>query len=217
MDAKLYLSVSKKAEGDLSDFLAYLFTQRTIVEKYNVSIVHNPVYYFREDFINEVVENGFNSMLNFSITMDDITSQTMSIDEIDLVFHRFVMTLKPIEQLIIIDPYFYPNNSNIDNISKKFIGLISPIINDLKKILIVSNGTNKSSIAKYTKKLHEVNGSLLVDNIFSKKCHDRFWINRVGNKGIVVGTSVSGIGKKISLVDKISALDVEQILKELSL
>jgi hypothetical protein len=215
MDRKLYLSVSKKTEGDLSGFIGELHKHK-IVDKYNVGIVSDPVYYFRQNFIDEVVNNGFSSMLNFSITMDDITTPDMHVDDIELVFHKFVMTLKPIKKLIIIDPYFYPKISDIDEISKKFIGLISPIINDLKKIIVVSNGNNKSSIDGYISKLHEVNQNLEVKNHFSNDFHDRFWLNAVENKGIVVGTSVNGIGKKISLVDSLASSDVEQVLKELS-
>ncbi|MBB1269124.1 hypothetical protein [Shewanella sp. SR44-3] len=215
MDRKLYLSVSKKTEGDLSDFFGELHKHK-IVDKYDVGIVSDPVYYFRQNFIDEVVNNGFSSMLKFSIAMDDITTPSMHIDDIELVFHKFVMTLKPIKTLIIIDPYFYPKISDIDEISKKFIGLISPIINDLKKIIVISNGNNKFSIDGYISKLHEVNQNLEVNNHFSNDFHDRFWLNAVENKGIVVGTSVNGIGKKISLVDSLASSDVEQVLKELS-
>lgn len=215
MDRKLYLSVSKKTEGDLSDFIGELHKHK-IVDKYNVGIVPDPVYYFREDFIDEVVKNGFISMLNFSIAMDDITTPGMHINDIELVFHKFVMTLKPIETLIIIDPYFYPKTSDIDEISQKFIRLISPVINDLKKIVVISNGNHKSSIDGYISKLREENQNLEVNNHFSNDFHDRFWLNATENRGIVVGTSVNGIGKKISLVDTLASSDVEQVLKELS-
>lgn len=215
MDRKLYLSVSKKTEGDLSDFIGELHKHK-IVDKYTVGIVSNPVYYFREDFIDEVVKNGFSSMLNFSIAMDDITSRGMHIDDIELVFHKFVMTLKPIETLIIVDPYFYPKTSDVNEISQKFIRLTSPVINELKKIVVISNGNNKSSIAGYISKLHKVNQNLEVNNYFSNDFHDRFWLNPVEMKGIVVGTSVNGIGKKISLVDTLATSDVVQVLKEVS-
>ena len=215
MDRKLYLSVSKKANGDLSDFIGELHKHK-IVDKYNVGIVSDPVYYFRSDFIDEVVKNGLSSMLNFSIVMDDITTPAMSIDDIEFVFHKFVMSLKPIKTLIIIDPYFYPKISDVDDVSQIFIRLISPVINDLKKIIVISNGNNKPSINGYISKLHKVNENLELVNYVSSDFHDRFWLNPMESKGIVVGTSVNGIGKKISLVDTLANSDVEQLLKELS-
>ncbi|MEM5547040.1 hypothetical protein [Pseudoalteromonas fuliginea] len=215
MDRKLYLSVSKKTEGDLSDFIGELHKFK-IVDKYNVGIVSDPLYYFRGRFIDEVVRNGFNSMLNFSVAMDDITTPGMSVDETDLVFHKFVTKLMPIEKLIIVDPYFYPKKFEVDEVSAKFIRLLAPVFDNLKSLVVVSNSNNKSSQAEYNNKLLEVNPDLVVTNYISNDFHDRFWVNPENVKGIVVGTSINGIGKKISLVDTLSTADVEQILSELS-
>lgn len=215
MGKKLYLSISRKREGDLSDFIGELYKHK-IVEDYVVNIVPDPVYYFREDFVDEVLKNGFSSMLHFSFTMDDITTPGMHVDDIEKVFHKFVSTLKPIQKLIIVDPYFFPKLADVDDVSKIFVGLLKPIVNDLKEIVVVSNGSNKSSESAYIEKLQEANRNLRVSSFYSKDFHDRFWLNGEVDKGIVVGTSVNGIGKKISLVDKLSSSDVQQIKRELA-
>ncbi|MCC5901620.1 MAG: hypothetical protein JJT87_06810 [Halomonas sp.] len=215
MERKLYLSVSRKQEGDLSDFIDELY-KHEIVEDYIVNIVSDPVFYFRDDFVNEVVKNGFGSMLKPSIVMDDITTPSMHFDDVEKVFHKFVETLKPIEVLFVVDPYFYPKKLDVDEVSKKFVGLISPIVNELKEIVVISNGKNKSSVFSYIDNLQVVNKMLKVSNYFSEKFHDRFWLNAEGGRGIVVGASINGIGKKISLVDKLARSDVQKILNELA-
>ncbi|OOE39103.1 hypothetical protein BZG06_15875, partial [Salinivibrio kushneri] len=63
--------------------------------------------------------------------------------------------------------------------------------------------------------LRHCNSKLLVRDIITNDFHDRFWINPVNQKGLIVGTSINGIGKKISLVDKLQDQDVEVILNEL--
>jgi hypothetical protein len=49
---------------------------------------------------------------------------------------------------------------------------------------------------------------------YSNDFHDRFWIaNR--NKGFCTGTSLNGVGKKISLINEIADEDVKDIIAEL--
>jgi len=213
MEKKLILSISKKTNEDLSNFIGELHKHK-IVDNYNVDIIPDPVIYFRNDFINEVVNNGFGSMLNFTVTMDAITTPSMHIDDIERVFHKFVAHLKPINHLLITDPYFYPKLIDVDTIATKFIQLIDPIINEIDKITVVSNGKNKSSINRYIKNLKKANPKIQLENYITQDFHDRFWLNPTVKKGIVVGTSINGIGKKISLVDTLNAVDTSQVIEE---
>ncbi|WBA10276.1 hypothetical protein [Salinivibrio kushneri] len=215
MSKKLYLSISKKSEDDdLLNFIGELFKHK-INEKYTFSIVSDPIYYFRNKIIDHVVSNGFDSLLRYSVVMDDVTTPSMHFDDIENVFHRFVERLNPADELIIIDPYFYPKQEQLEDIANKFISLISPIYSSLKNITVVSNGNNKSVSSKFHAYLKRSNSGLLVKDIITNEFHDRFWINPVNQKGLIVGTSINGIGKKISLVDKLRDEDVELILNEL--
>lgn len=215
MEKKLILSISKKTNGDLSDFIGELH-KHNIVDKYNVGIVPDPVIYFRDDFINEVVNNGFGSMLNFTVTMDDITTPSMQINDIERVFHKFVEHLKPINHLLITDPYFYPKLVDVDTVATKFIQLINPIINEIDRITVVYNGKNQSSISQYIENLKKANPNIQLENYITQDFHDRFWLNPTVKKGIVVGTSINGIGKKISLVDTLNSVDASQVIEEVS-
>ena len=53
-----------------------------------------------------------------------------------------------------------------------------------------------------------------------EKCnefHDRFWVGIDNRKGVVLGTSLNGIGKKIALVDILKESDVDAIIDELKI
>jgi hypothetical protein len=214
MSKNLYLSISKKYEGDLSDFIGELYKYQ-ITDKYIVNIVSDPIYYFRESIIDEVVNNGFESLLKYSFVMDDITTPSMHVDEIDSIFNRFVEKLKPAKELIIIDPYFYPKEKEVEKIADKFIKLISPIFSSLHLLTLVTNGNNKSVACKYEAHLLAKKPDLKIKNLIIHEFHDRFWINPDNKTGLIVGTSINGIGNKISLVDSLSCADVEIILNEL--
>lgn len=213
MGKKLILSVSKKTDGDLSNFFGELYKHK-IVDKYKVDIISDPVMHFRNDFIDKIVNNGFSSMLNFTLTMDDITTPSMQINDIERVFHKFVEHLKPINHLLIIDPYFFPKIDDVDTVATKFIQLIAPIIKEIVKITIVSNGKNESSISTYIEHLKNANPKIQLENYVSQDFHDRFWLNPIAKKGIVVGTSINGIGNKVSLVDTLNSTDALHVIEE---
>jgi|GEM_PF-1614504 len=213
MEKKLILSISKKTTGDLSDFIGELHKHK-IVDKYNVGIIPDPVMYFRNNFFDKVIRDGFGSMLCFTVIMDDITTPSMHVNDIERVFHKFVEQLKPINHLLIVDPFFYPEFGKVDKVAKKFIRLIDPIIKEIVKITVVSNGKNKSSIRKYIENLKKANPKIQLENYITQNFHDRFWLNPTAKKGMVVGTSINGIGNKISLVDTLNSVDASQVIEE---
>lgn len=53
-----------------------------------------------------------------------------------------------------------------------------------------------------------------VEVLFTSEFHDRFWISN-RKKGFYTGTSLNGVGKRISLINTISEEDVRQIVEEL--
>lgn len=46
-----------------------------------------------------------------------------------------------------------------------------------------------------------------------EECHDRFWYCPETQKGVMFGTSLNGIGKKICRIDELSDLEVKELKK----
>ena len=64
--------------------------------------------------------------------------------------------------------------------------------------------------------IESLNKNIKIYNLVTDIIHDRFWINLDNNSGIIVGTSLNGIGKSLLLIDKIySEDDVKNIIKEI--
>lgn len=115
--------------------------------------------------------------------------------------------------LIITDPYLFPKSSDSD------------YENEIKNILLNSHA--KKIIAYIPQK--KLNSSLfnnVVTYLRANKIelqykdkdnfHDRFWICKENRKGFVMGTSLNGIGRKISRIDLLAEDEVNIVLSELS-
>lgn len=182
-----------------------------ITDKFEFFQIADPVYYFNEDIEKHILEHGIQSLMNFTICMEDITSPSMHIDNVESVIIKFVQSLAPAKKLVVVDPYFY-EKSNKHETHKMFSRLITPLANDLEEISIITQTGNGPMKQRMHSEIMSLPKPIIVRDFQSKSFHDRFWINPLHGKGIVIGTSLNGIGNKIALVDKISDYDVAEIL-----
>lgn len=110
-------------------------------------------------------------------------------------------------ELIIVDPYLFKDKSD------DYCDLLTAIIVSAKasSIVVVTDKRNydPQSYNKITRPLTQT-----IQVKYSSDFHDRFWIaNR--SKGFYCGTSLNGIGKRISLINLLSEYDVGEIIEEL--
>jgi len=183
-----------------------------IVEKYRLAQVPYPALSFRDEFVEYIVEHGLNSIFKFNIVMEDITSPSMTSNQVEAVTTKFVRTLLPAKRLVIIDPYFYSPNAEAD--TDAYISrLLGQQAATLQQVFILSSGGGGMK-----EKIHSAFNNLApgvaVFDTPTKVFHDRFWLNPDAGTGIVMGTSINGLGKRIALVDKLGQSDVQEILTE---
>jgi hypothetical protein len=53
--------------------------------------------------------------------------------------------------------------------------------------------------------------TIMIKTVETEEFHDRFWIDPDAHKGLVMGTSLNGVTKKIALIDHLGREDVMQI------
>jgi len=180
-----------------------------IFEKFQISQITLPVHFFRQEFLEHIAEHGFSSLFKFDIVMEDITSPSMSINDIENVLAKFIGKLQGAKKLVIIDPYFFAKSVNSD-VGALFYRLLRPISGNLEEICFVTNGRKNEAKSDI---LSAVDSTIIVHNVNTDEFHDRYWIDPDNNKGIVIGTSLNGLGKKIALIDSLSEADVAEISK----
>lgn len=81
-------SISPKDGVNFQDF-SDLLQQSGILDKFNVEEICYPELYFRDAFLEHISESGISSLFNFTISMEDITSPSMNINDIEKVMLAF--------------------------------------------------------------------------------------------------------------------------------
>lgn len=177
--------------------------------RYQLRQVTSPVHEFRDDFLDYIAENGMSSLLKYTITMEDITSPGMPIDDIELTISKFIEKLRPLNRLLIIDPYLYGASETSHYLLER---LLTPHQADLMEVTVICKNTSAPNSTNIRSAISAVAPSAKINEIQSSTFHDRFWINPDRSCGLVMGTSLNGIGKKIALIDRLQESDVVDLV-----
>lgn len=122
------------------------------------------------------------------------------------------------EKILIIDPYFFDGGKDIIdlvlNVFQK--SAISP-----KELQIISRKDEGEKANKIRKNIKLFEDELKIKhpqiqfNLYkTDRFHDRFWLGLDTRLGVLMGTSLNGLAKRICIVEQICIDDVLEILDE---
>jgi hypothetical protein len=177
--------------------------------RYQLRQVTSPAHEFRDDFLDYIADNGISSLLAYTVAMEDITSPSMSVNDIELVISKFIERLRPLKRLLIIDPYFYAASPTSHQLLER---LLTPHQADLIDVTVICNNVSAPNATNMRSAIKSAAPNAAISEIQSSTFHDRFWINPDRSCGLVMGTSLNGIGKKIALVDRLQNSDAEDLV-----
>ena len=132
------------------------------------------------------------------------------------VFKKFLDRIILSDHLILVDYYIFSDKNEKSKYSDFIIQIFSDHLKKLQKITFI---TSKEKHKKETEKaifdgFHNIKSHLKIETKFSNLFHDRFWL--CGNRGLFVGSSLNGLGKKYCLIDYIKSEDILEINKCIS-
>ncbi len=146
---------------------------------------------------------------NLEYITEEVLWKNMTNDEKTKKFSKYLLEIgSEGNELIIVDPYLFYGEQD------DYCDMLASIL-DLSKsttIIVVTdkNNCNQASVNKVSNKINKV-----LNIKYSNCFHDRFWIaNR--KEGFYTGTSFNGIGKRISLINRLPKDDLKEIIDELS-
>ena len=206
-----YYKITLKSDSDTFVSFTEDLHKSGLLEKYGFFQLGSPVHEFREDFMDYIARNGFSSLYNFTICMEDITSPSTSVNDIEKVVEKFILSLNGVKRLVIIDPYFYSKSNTIDT-PTVFHKLVSGISSKLEEVTFITNGKKNEMKADIHAAIHSISAIVKIKDFVTDEFHDRFWIDPDNGVGVVMGTSLSGLGNKIALVDKLRGEDVNEVV-----
>jgi hypothetical protein len=136
----------------------------------------------------------------------------MSVNDIEKVVEKFILSLCGVKRLVIIDPYFYSKSNTIDT-STVFRNLVSGISSKLEEVIFITNGKKNEMKADIHAAINSISAVVQIKDFVTDEFHDRFWIDPDNGVGVVMGTSLNGLGNKIALVDKLRPEDVNEVVR----
>ena len=191
---------------DISDFFKELNKCQNITQDFLCARLNE--ISIRDILRDYVAKNGISSLFHFSITCDAVLHGGIHVDEIEEVMLGFIRQLNGAKHLLIIDPYFYSTDPSCVEL---FGRMIAAIAEKLESVTFITNGRGGNKKAAMHEILKKVTPTIKIGDVITDQFHDRFWIDAENKNGIVMGTSLNGIGKKIALVDRLSSSDVGEI------
>ena len=145
------------------------------------------------------------------ILNEEVLWQNMTDSEKVIKFNEYLLKIGSTNgDLLIIDPYLFTKTKD-----SSYVNLLSNILNSAsaKSITVITDKAKCSQkIVDEVQLMVRVN----IKFIYADNWHDRFWISN-RKKGFVLGTSLNGIGKRISLINYLSDSDVQDIMKEVNI
>lgn len=175
----------------------------------------NSLYSFQDEIIEHILERGVMSFFTAGLLLEDTIARGTAPTAIESVIQKFLNKISIDQELIIVDPYFFATTPNI-NYPSFFCDIVKPYLPVIDDIIFVTNSTVSNTVKNgILSGLHSLKPGLNIIHKTSHNYHDRYWISGNREKGIVMGTSLNGLGNKFALVDRLNVSDVRSIVADL--
>lgn len=169
-----------------------------------------------EEVQEKLRTEGARAYLKQMRLQEDISPKAPPRNAMQFVSERLAR-LGPTGELTIVDPYLFPNSlksHEIPEYTKLLSGLIASAVASAATVTCVVKEKNGDVIDALNAELVARGLEVSVTIKQTDNFHDRFWIAD-RSKGVVVGTSLRGLGKRIFFIDALSASDVGSVVQEL--
>lgn len=172
-----------------------------------------------EDCQKLLMEKGTSYILSIRGIQEAVLPKTEDKDYRDLlikVLSEQLQSLAPSNSLTIVDPYFFPTNlHNKDGYLSTVREIIGPIIPKIKSARFITRAEYDGALYDAISRIFtDLNPQMDISHRTTNDFHDRFWIVDE-TRGMFVGTSLNGLGKKYALTDFIRNEDTVIIVEEL--
>ncbi len=166
-----------------------------------------------------IMEKGLRYILSLERLQEAVLPKIGRIegrDPLVKVLSNYLQALSPSKDLTIVDPYFFsvnlPDRAGYLATFREIFGLVIPKV---AMVRFITKPDHDGELYKDIKSvLIDLNPEINVVHKMTKDFHDRYWIaDEV--RGLFIGTSLNGIGKKYALADFMEDEDTATIVKEL--
>jgi hypothetical protein len=166
-----------------------------------------------------IMEKGPSYVLLLERLQEAVLPKTGTRDTRDLlirVLSNQLQALSPSKDLIIVDGYFFSTGSCDEadylDMFREIFGPVVPKIEDVR--FITKPKYDRTLYQSIEQVLTGLNPHINISHKTTDDFHDRFWIVDK-TRGLFVGTSLNGIGRRYALTDYMRDDDIVAIVKDL--
>lgn len=158
-----------------------------------------------------------NSRQNISDSMEMLVKP----DDKNILAEKVALKMSLLQndkRLLIIDPYFFDGKGEVVDLIFNIFQKSNISLQELQIISRQNEGNKSKEISKNIKSFEERLKTIFPNIVFNSykddKFHDRFWIGLNSKTGVLMGTSLNGLAKRICIVESVCKDDVNDILSE---
>jgi len=164
----------------------------------------------RSHIQQHIIEHGLSSLFYNHLTCDAIMHPGFRTDEIEAIVLGIMSKLEGVRHLLIIDAFFYDDKPDCLHLLEKIVRSMS---SKLEKVTIITHGKRVSMRPEMHNVFSTVVPGIQINDVIAEDFHDRYWIDVENVKGVMVGTSLNGIGKKVAMIDHANFADTREIVR----
>lgn len=164
----------------------------------------------RAEIQQHIIERGLSSLFYNHLTCDAITHTGIRTDEIEAIVLGIMSTLDGVKHLLIIDAFFYDDKPDCLLLLEKIVRSMS---SKLEKVTLITHGKRVNTRPAMHNVFSTVVPGIQINDVVTEDFHDRYWIDVENTKGVMVGTSLNGIGKKVAMIDHANSADSREIVR----
>ncbi len=217
MKPPIYFKIMPSKEFDYIQFVVDVGNGLLVdFKRSKIFRIEHPIFDLRNEFMDYIVKHGLTTYIEIGPINEELTTPGMPMNTVVSILIQFLSSIGIDNELIIIDPYFFPNNAD-QNYLQDIIQILSPFLSKLTDLRIITHPSfNHSAKHLIENGLHQRQASLRIHHTQAAEIHDRFWISNNRQKGILTGTSLNGLGRKYAIIDHLKNEDVTEIINEFS-
>lgn len=151
---------------------------------------------------------------DLAISMEDILSQSTSLFDAGTRLREAIRRQRPTKSIDVVDAYIFPKKHDSDYFDF-FFEVFSSCFRQVKEIRIFTKRDHNKALAKKIKDRVRSELGKNINIIHTSDFHDRFWVVDDA-RGVYIGTSLSGVGRKYTLFSDLSTEDARDIVEALS-
>lgn len=164
----------------------------------------------RADIQQYVIERGLSSLFYNHLTCDAITHPGFRTDEIETIVLGIMGKLDGVKHLLIIDAFFYDDQPSCLLLLEK---IVRSMASKLEKVTLITHGKRLQMRPAMHNVFSTVVPGIQINDVVTDDFHDRYWIDVESTEGVMVGTSLNGIGRKVAMIDYANPADSREIVR----